>query len=195
MSIKLNGATSGSVELDVPDAIGSDIGFTLPGADGSTGQVLATNGAGALSFETLGGPTFKAIITSNQSISNSVNTKVSFDSLVFDTDSDYSTANYRFTPSKAGYYSVTSSIYANYSTSQYSVVVNKLYKNGSETSRSTRYVSISAGEDKGHIVLTDLIYMNGSTDYLEVYVYSTAGGPYVEATQTGSFFTAHWVHS
>lgn len=50
MPIKLNGATSGSVELDVPAAIGSDIEFTLPGADGSAGQVLATNGAGVLSF-------------------------------------------------------------------------------------------------------------------------------------------------
>ena len=50
MSLKLNGATSGSIELDVPAAIGSDIGFTLPGADGSAGQVLATNGAGVLSF-------------------------------------------------------------------------------------------------------------------------------------------------
>ena len=35
MGLKLNGATSGSVELDVPAAIGSDINFTLPGADGS----------------------------------------------------------------------------------------------------------------------------------------------------------------
>lgn len=50
MSIKLPGATNGSVEIDVPAAIGSDIGFTLPGADGSAGQVLSTNGAGALSF-------------------------------------------------------------------------------------------------------------------------------------------------
>ena len=50
MGLKLNGATSGSIELDVPAAIGSDIEFTLPGADGSAGQVLATNGAGALSF-------------------------------------------------------------------------------------------------------------------------------------------------
>jgi hypothetical protein len=50
MGLKLNGATSGSVELDVPAAIGSDIEFTLPGADGSAGQVLSTNGAGALSF-------------------------------------------------------------------------------------------------------------------------------------------------
>lgn len=50
MGLKLNGATNGSVELDVPDAIGSDINFTLPGADGSAGQVLSTNGSGALSF-------------------------------------------------------------------------------------------------------------------------------------------------
>lgn len=35
MSIKLNGATSGSVELDVPDAIGSDISLTIPGAAGT----------------------------------------------------------------------------------------------------------------------------------------------------------------
>ena len=53
MSIKLNGATNGSVELDVPAAIGSDIGFTLPGADGSAGQVLQTNGSGAFSFATI----------------------------------------------------------------------------------------------------------------------------------------------
>jgi len=35
MSIKLNGATSGSVELDVPDAIGSDVSLTIPGAAGT----------------------------------------------------------------------------------------------------------------------------------------------------------------
>lgn len=50
MGLKLNGATSGSVELGVPADVGSDIGFTLPGADGSDGQRLVTNGAGVLSF-------------------------------------------------------------------------------------------------------------------------------------------------
>jgi hypothetical protein len=35
MSIKLNGATSGSVELDVPAAIGSDLNITIPGAAGT----------------------------------------------------------------------------------------------------------------------------------------------------------------
>lgn len=50
MPIKLNGATSGSIELDVPASIGSDINFTLPGSDGTSGQVLTTNGSGTFSF-------------------------------------------------------------------------------------------------------------------------------------------------
>ena len=35
MSLKLNGATSGSIELDVPAAIGSDLNITIPGAAGT----------------------------------------------------------------------------------------------------------------------------------------------------------------
>ena len=35
MSIKLNGATSGSVELDVPAAVGSDLQLTLPATAGT----------------------------------------------------------------------------------------------------------------------------------------------------------------
>ena len=53
MSIKLKGSTAGSVALDAPantSPSGSDISFTLPIADGSSGQVLTTNGSGALSF-------------------------------------------------------------------------------------------------------------------------------------------------
>ena len=51
MPIKLNGATSGSVELDVPATVsGGDVTLTLPTADGSAGQVLSTNASGALSF-------------------------------------------------------------------------------------------------------------------------------------------------
>ena len=52
MPIKLNGATSGSVELDVPAAVGSDLQLTLPATAGevivkaATGSVdLGTNGS------------------------------------------------------------------------------------------------------------------------------------------------------
>lgn len=41
MSIKLTGATSGSIELDVPDAVnGGDISLTLPNGVGTADQVL-----------------------------------------------------------------------------------------------------------------------------------------------------------
>jgi len=44
MSIKLNGATNGSVELDVPDAIGSDLSVTIPATAGDI-VVKGTDGS------------------------------------------------------------------------------------------------------------------------------------------------------
>ena len=55
MPIKLNGETSGSVELDVPAAVtGGDITFTLPNGVGSANQFLRNSGtAGTLEFASL----------------------------------------------------------------------------------------------------------------------------------------------
>ena len=64
MTLKLNGATSGSVALDAPNATtsGSDIVFKLPVADGSTGQVIKTDGSGNLSFGAGGNPSSIQVI-------------------------------------------------------------------------------------------------------------------------------------
>ena len=56
MPIKLNGATSGSVELDVPAAIGSDLNITIPATAGeiivgdSNGDLSTLNVTGDLAF-------------------------------------------------------------------------------------------------------------------------------------------------
>lgn len=51
MPIKLNGATSGSVELDVPAAVGSDLQLTLPSGIGTSFQTLRNSTtAGTLEF-------------------------------------------------------------------------------------------------------------------------------------------------
>lgn len=47
--IKLNGSTSGFVALDAPAAAGSNT-LVLPTGNGSSGQVLSTNGSGTLSW-------------------------------------------------------------------------------------------------------------------------------------------------
>ena len=43
------------VALKSPASVSSNVTFTLPGADGSNGQMLQTNGSGALSFTTVQG--------------------------------------------------------------------------------------------------------------------------------------------
>jgi len=43
------------VGLKSPSSVSSNVTFTLPGADGSNGQMLQTNGSGALSFTTIAG--------------------------------------------------------------------------------------------------------------------------------------------
>ena len=51
MPIRLNGETSGSIELDVPAAVtGGDITLTLPATDGNADQVLETDGSGTLDW-------------------------------------------------------------------------------------------------------------------------------------------------
>ena len=51
MAIRLNGSTSGYVEIDAPATAGSNT-LTLPDGNGSSGQFLQTNGSGTLSFAT-----------------------------------------------------------------------------------------------------------------------------------------------
>lgn len=56
MGLKLNGATSGSIELDVPDDIGSDLNITIPATAGeiivgdSNGDLSTLNVTGDLAF-------------------------------------------------------------------------------------------------------------------------------------------------
>ena len=56
MTLKINGATGGSVSLDAPDntsPAGTDVTLTLPVNDGNAGQFLQTDGTGALSWQTV----------------------------------------------------------------------------------------------------------------------------------------------
>jgi len=52
MALRLNGATSGYVELNAPAAAGSNT-LTLPDGNGTSGQYLQTDGSGGLSWQTV----------------------------------------------------------------------------------------------------------------------------------------------
>jgi len=44
------------VKLTTPDTLAANKTFKLPGADGSSGQAIVTDGSGALSFATVASP-------------------------------------------------------------------------------------------------------------------------------------------
>ena len=55
MALRLNGQTSGYVELEAPATAGSNT-LTLPNGGGSSGQYLQTDGSGGLSWQTVTTP-------------------------------------------------------------------------------------------------------------------------------------------
>ena len=132
-----------------------------------TGTLTATGGVvvGASAA-----PAFSVYATLSQSIANNTNTKVSLNVETFDTNNNFdSTTNYRFTPTVAGYYQINGTIYFS-SPSIYSVVF--IYKNG-----SSYRTGIQAGNGAyvyGSTV-ADIVYLNGSTDYIELYCYQASG--------------------
>jgi hypothetical protein len=182
--LRLNGSTSGNVTLDAPAVAGNNT-LVLPTGNGASGQVLTTNGSGALSWSGMG-PAFSAYANGNQSIANGTVTKLQLNTITFDTASCFDpTTNYRFTPNVAGYYQLNGLVsFAAGSATQ--LAVGLLYKNG---------VSVKAGTSSPFFTtitnfagLSCLIYLNGSTDYVEFYGYQNSGSTWSTASGPSNIY-------
>ena len=132
-------------------------------------------------------PTFAATrITSDQTGTGSAYVKVQFQSKVFDTANCYDTTNYRFIPNVAGYYLFNATVLNNPSAGTQTQLVTKIYKNGTPVTAFANLV-IGGGIGGGtSLTVTEIFYMNGTTDYAEVYQYSNATTP---TYQGNSYFT------
>jgi hypothetical protein len=119
---------------------------------GSTGTVMVSGNM----------PAFSAYLASSQTVTSTVTTKVAYDTEVFDTNSNF--ASNRFTPTVAGYYQVNVTV-CGQSTASMTVLLGYIYKNGSSY-RAGINLTVTGN---ARAAISDLIYMNGSTDYLEVY--------------------------
>ena len=73
MTLRLNGSTSGFTEIDAPAVAGSNT-LVLPTGNGTSGQVLTTNGSGALSWANPGkfGQVVQTTITTEFTFNSSV---------------------------------------------------------------------------------------------------------------------------
>jgi len=116
-------------------------------------------------------PAFSAYANNNQSIPTATATKVIYNVKEFDTANCYdNVTNNRFTPTVAGYYFVHA--FFEYASASANATSANIYKNGGLWRRGQTYVATS-GNTKFEV--TDLMYFNGSTDYIEIYCYQTSG--------------------
>ena len=170
-----NATGTGVFTISSP-ATNTDRTLTLPDEAGT----VLTSGTPVLAQK--GVPAFSARMSANQTISSTVWTKVQMDTEEFDTDSCYDTTNYRFTPTVAGYYLFSFNVWGGASTSPARIIGN-IYKNGSTAKR----VHDGDGGAYGSTG-SALIYMNGSTDYVEPFIYIDATIALVEASTSLNYF-------
>jgi len=187
---------SNAIQNAIVDAKGDLIGATAADtparlAVGTNGQILTADSTAATGLAWVtptggSGPAFQAYSTPTQSVSSTTNTKATMTNEAFDTDNCF--ASSRFTPTKAGYYMMTGSIsFTGGATKTYRVL---LYKNGSNYS-SWNTMSIGPAVANPTLDNTVLMYLNGSTDYCELYGWTDATSP--EFYQ--STFQGVWIRS
>jgi len=166
----------------------------LASTTGSGSVVLATSPTiTGLTFTDAAGasPAFAAYNNSGTTMSNGAYVKVTFDTKYFDTNTNYSTANSRFTPTVAGYYQINASfVYLGTFVTQ---VVLGLYKNGSLLTYSNHFGTTA--NNASSINLSTILQANGSTDYFEIYCYMTGTGTLSVQGGQQSFFNAAMIRS
>lgn len=140
--------------------------------------VMRINADGGGSFQ---GPCFSAYQSVAQSLGGTQ--KLTFTSKEFDLTGAYDTATSRFKPSVAGYYLVTAC---------FGVVTTQtgmqamLYKNGALAKGGAQ------GGNFGLADVTAVVYLNGDTDYLEVFG-TVSAGQASSANVAATYFQAHLV--
>ena len=125
--------------------------------------------SGMLSPNTAGnGPAFSAYPSSSQTgLTANVWTKVLFGTEEFDLNSNF--ASSRFTPTVAGYYQVAAAIQT-LGVAPCQVMV-ATYKNGILYKVGQNPATYSYGTN-----ITNLVFLNGSSDYLEIYAFIGISG-------------------
>jgi len=151
-------------------------------------MTVVINGTTGITVATAAAPAFSAAFSGTQSVTSNTLTKVTLNTESFDTNSNFDTSAYRFTPTVAGYYQFSYGVDGSGTIASVQAVNALLYKNG--TSVSTGFVggsflyatAVNESTSTGSV----LVYMNGSTDYVELYGKVIGTSPYfAQAFLTG----------
>jgi hypothetical protein len=116
----------------------------------------------------------QATMSATQSLSNAVWTKIAFNTVSVNTQSEYNTTLYRFTAKESGVYVVSTNLqFANHNQRTRGVWI---YKNGTGTIyRKLQDTESNEATSETYLCLTITINLVAG-DYLEIYGYQNRGG-------------------
>jgi len=157
--------------------------------DGDTGVSQVQNGvivqADLASGVAGTGPAFSAYKNATQSFTQTSFTKVTFQLEEFDTASCFDTSTARFTPNVAGYYQVNGAIQFGTATA----ITCEIFKNGVSYKRGA-FIASTYGT-----TVSCLVYLNGTTDYVEFYGYQAGATQSSSSDSTQVYFQASLVRA
>jgi hypothetical protein len=157
---------------------------TLSGLTASTALALDAS----KNVVSLTQPAFSAYLSANQATTINAFTKILIDTEEFDIGNGFDTGTSRFQPTVAGYYQVTAEVVM---ASGVGFVYPAIYKNGA-IAKGGNTTTVNAVNTSANV--TALIYMNGSTDYLEFFIFQNAGvGLLAIAGAANTYFQAAYI--
>jgi hypothetical protein len=133
-------------------------------------------------------PAFRASFSTSTDTTFTINTKLPFNTLVFDRNSNYSTANSRFTAPVTGVYEIFAAVYGT-SSGGASTMGLRLYRNGSDIGNTVSDINIgNSGGQIGisTIALQQLVQLTAG-DYVEIFCTAYNGSTFRVFTGTSTF--------
>ena len=178
--ISYDNASSGLTATDVQAAI-DEVQGNIEAVDteslsiGDVEGLVATTVQGAI--EELANANFgtavRASRSADQTLPGTTNTLVQLNVVDYDERDWFENTTYKFSPQQEGYYQVNAGVLVAAGVSDKAIRV-RLYRNGTDKLAEGQQVESATGYNiRAHI--SDIVYLNGSTDYLQLYAYNADG--------------------
>ncbi|UPT71410.1 MAG: hypothetical protein M0D53_03185 [Flavobacterium sp. JAD_PAG50586_2] len=178
--------TNGTVQIGNP----ATTGYSLPTPRGTNGQVLQTDGAGGTAWANANNTL--SVVRTNLNVNQGLGTggwqKITFNTVVFDLNTEFVTGTNRFVAAKTGYYEVNAGYHTDVqsNTQYYSIGV---YKNG------TLYQMNGGNHTNIGIVSRDIkciVFLNAG-EYVEIFAENYQGGVNLDSYTGKTYFEVNQI--